>query len=95
MSVPLLAVLAAYALLSGLTFLIYAIDKSAARRQRRRVPENTLHLLALLGGWPGAWLAQRGLRHKSSKRSFRWRFWLTVVVNCGLLASYVGISLGK
>jgi uncharacterized membrane protein YsdA (DUF1294 family) len=89
-----LVVLSAYALLSGLTFLIYAIDKNAARSQRRRVPENTLHLLALLGGWPGAWLAQQALRHKSSKRSFLWRFWLTVLVNCGALIAYAGLVAG-
>ena len=90
-----LLLLLAYALLSGLTFLLYAIDKAAARRQRRRVRESTLHLLALLGGWPGAWLAQRALRHKSSKRSFRWRFWLTVLANCSLLAAWLGLTLSK
>lgn len=81
-------VLLGYALLSAITFCVYAADKAAARRHLRRVSENTLHLLALCGGWPGAWLAQRTLRHKSSKRSFRWRFWLTVVLNCGFLAAY-------
>ena len=72
---------AAYAGMSLLTFIIYAIDKAAARAQRRRTPESTLHLLALACGWPGALLAQQWLRHKSSKARFRGVFWLTVVAN--------------
>lgn len=74
-------VLAAYALLSALTFLVYGIDKSAAQRQAWRVPEANLHLLALLGGWPGATLAQQWLRHKSQKTKFRVVHWLVVLAN--------------
>ena len=49
---------------------LYAWDKHAARRGIRRVPEARLHLLALLGGWPGAWLGQRLFRHKTRKEPF-------------------------
>ncbi len=73
-------------LMSLLTYAVYAADKQAARQGRRRVPERTLHLLALLGGWPGALLAQRQLRHKSSKNGFLWVYWLTALMNCALLA---------
>jgi len=38
-----------------------------------------LHLLELLGGWPGAFLAQRRLRHKCSKRRYQFVFWLIVL----------------
>lgn len=65
-------------------YIAYAVDKSAARAGRRRTPESTLHLLGLFGGWPGALLAQRVLRHKSSKQSFQRIFWLTVAVNCAV-----------
>lgn len=68
--------------MSLLTYLFYAHDKSAARDNRRRTPEDTLHLLALLGGWPGALVAQQTLRHKSIKQSFRRKFWLTAGINC-------------
>jgi uncharacterized membrane protein YsdA (DUF1294 family) len=43
------------------------------------VPERTLHLLALLGGWPGAILGQRHFRHKTRKVSFLFAFWAVVV----------------
>lgn len=80
-----LAVLGLYIGASLAAFIAYAADKSAARNERWRVPENTLHLLALLGGWPGALIAQNRLRHKSSKTSFLVVFWATVLLNSGAL----------
>jgi uncharacterized membrane protein YsdA (DUF1294 family) len=78
--------LAAYALASVASFGAYAMDKSAARARGRRTPESTLLLLGLLGGWPGALLAQRLLRHKTAKASFQAKFWLTVALNVGAAA---------
>ncbi len=74
-----------YLVISLVTFGIYYFDKFASLNGRWRVPENSLHLLALCGGWPGAMLAQRILRHKTVKKSFRRIFWLTVIINCAVL----------
>ena len=79
------AVVGLYLLASVIAFVAYALDKSAAQRDQWRTRESTLHLLALIGGWPGALAAQRLLRHKSSKPSFQITFWLTVILNCGAL----------
>lgn len=68
-------------LMSLASYVFYAIDKAAATRGDRRIPEKTLHLLDVLGGWPGALVAQTRLRHKTKKVSFRVVFWLTVLVN--------------
>ncbi len=76
-----LAIPLVYLVMSVITFIAYAIDKSAAENGRWRTQENTLHLLALVGGWPGATLGQMLLRHKSKKKAFRMVFWLTVILN--------------
>jgi uncharacterized membrane protein YsdA (DUF1294 family)/cold shock CspA family protein len=93
---PPLWLAAAYVLVSLVTFIAYAADKSAAARGAWRTPESTLHTLSVIGGWPGALLAQHFLRHKSSKAEFRSVFWGTVVVSVGtfvLLCSPLGRSL--
>jgi uncharacterized membrane protein YsdA (DUF1294 family)/cold shock CspA family protein len=74
-----------YLAFSLVTFFAYAFDKSAAKGGAWRTPENTLNGLSLVGGWPGALIAQQVLRHKTKKQSFRAVFWLTVFVNCGAL----------
>ena len=76
------AVLGLYLIASLAAFLHYALDKSAAQTNRWRTRESSLHLLALMGGWPGALVAQALLRHKTKKVSFRIVFWATVVFNC-------------
>ena len=87
-----LAIFGWYLFISLLTFVIYAKDKSAAEKGSWRIPENTLHFLALIGGWPGALLAQQVLRHKSKKQPFRVVFWITVLLNCGAFALLCLIS---
>src|SRR5436305_9466452 len=69
------------------SFVAYWLDKRRAAKERRRIPERTLHLMALLGGWPGALMGQRQFRHKTQKLSFRIVFWLTVLLHVGIVAS--------
>ncbi|MCV2369231.1 cold shock and DUF1294 domain-containing protein [Roseateles oligotrophus] len=71
----------AYMAMSLATFIVYAGDKRAAAKAQERVPERTLHGLALACGWPGALLAQQLLRHKSSKPAFLRVFWLSAGLN--------------
>lgn len=70
-----------YPVMSLLTFLLYAEDKSRAKKGEWRIPESSLHLCELAGGWLGAFLAQRKLRHKSSKSSYQVVFWAIVAVH--------------
>lgn len=74
-----------YAVLSVLTFVVYRSDKEAATQREWRTSEQALHALSLAGGWPGALIAQRWLRHKSKKASFLAAFAMTVVVNLAVL----------
>lgn len=80
-------VLYIYAGISFITFLVYASDKSAAKKGRWRTSENTLHFLSLIGGWPGALLAQNILRHKSKKLAFQIVFCFTFSLNISALAT--------
>lgn len=87
---------AVYVLGSGITFVAYWWDKAAARNNDWRTAEGTLHLLGLVGGWPGALVAQKTLRHKSRKRAFQIVFWTTVVFNCcALILVFVQVRAGR
>ncbi|MCP3891670.1 MAG: DUF1294 domain-containing protein [Desulfobulbaceae bacterium] len=80
-----LTIVGLYAVMSIIAFAMYAKDKNAAEWGTWRTQESTLHMLSLLGGWPGAAIAQSFLRHKSKKLSFRVTYWLTVLLNSGAL----------
>lgn len=74
-------VVIAYFAASLVTFVVYAWDKSSARLGSWRTTEASLHLMGLVGGWPGALAAQRLLRHKSIKQEFLSVFWFTACLN--------------
>jgi len=74
-------VFAVYGGASLVSFVFYWQDKAAAVAGTWRVPETQLHLLGLVGGWPGAILAQNLFRHKTRKEKFARNFWLTVLLN--------------
>lgn len=76
-------------LLSLCTLILYALDKRAAVHQRQRIPEKTLHLLALAGGWPGALLARPLFRHKTRKQPFSFLFWCSAMLSGGLLLVFL------
>jgi len=83
-----------YLVLSLVSFIAYGIDKWAALRGRWRTAEGTLHLVALIGGWPGALIAQQVFRHKTRKEGFRTVFWATVILNCTAFA-WIHTELGQ
>lgn len=72
---------AAYLLLSLFCLVLFAWDKAAARGGRRRIAENQLLFWSMLGGWPGALIAQAVFHHKINKTSFRLRFCLVTTFN--------------
>jgi uncharacterized membrane protein YsdA (DUF1294 family) len=77
------------AVMSLVSFIAYGLDKRRAVNGGRRVSERTLHLMAFLGGWPGAWIGQRQFRHKTQKVSFRIVFWILVVLHVSLVGAVV------
>ena len=73
----------AYPLVSLFSFCQYWLDKQHAQKGRWRTPENSLHIAELLGGWPGALVAQQVFRHKTRKASFQLVFWAIVALHQG------------
>jgi uncharacterized membrane protein YsdA (DUF1294 family) len=71
---------------STLCFVLYGVDKAAARAGRDRIPESMLLSLGFIGGWPGGLVAQQVFRHKTAKRLFQLRFWLSVGANVAIFA---------
>lgn len=57
---------------NGLAFVLFGADKRRARQHRRRIPERTLFLSALLGGSFGAILGMYTFRHKTLHKRFRY-----------------------
>jgi uncharacterized membrane protein YsdA (DUF1294 family) len=79
--------------MSFATFFAYGRDKGQAVTGGRRIPERTLHLMAFLGGWPGAILGQRQYRHKTQKTSFRTVFWLVLVAHVAVVGGVAYVLL--
>ena len=73
-----------YGVASLVALAVYRWDKYRAEKQQWRVPESTLHVLEVFGGWPGALIAQRLFRHKNRKLSFQVTFWLIVLVHLAI-----------
>lgn len=68
-----------YGVMALVSILIYGIDKKRAVNNRWRIPEYILRILDLLGGWPGAIVAQQKLRHKNRKTQYQIVFWLIIL----------------
>ena len=81
--------LAAYALASLFSFLQYWHDKNRAERGGWRTSENALHAVELLGGWPGALLAQQAFRHKTRKVAYQAVFWGIVALHQALWSDWL------
>lgn len=71
----------AYVGASVVSFIQYVSDKNKAQADEWRTPESSLHLVELLGGWPGAFTAQKLLRHKTRKGSYQATYWLIVLIH--------------
>jgi uncharacterized membrane protein YsdA (DUF1294 family) len=63
----------------------YGLDKYSSIGRHARMPEALLHILAAVGGTPGAFVGQVVFRHKTRKASFQRVFALIVVAQLALL----------
>lgn len=75
------SVIGYFLLISALAFWFYGDDKRRAVTGEQRTPESILHFAEVLGGWPGAFLAQRVFRHKILKVRYQMVFWMIVAAH--------------
>ena len=72
------------AAINVVTFCLYGIDKRKARRNRWRIPETTLIMLAVLGGSIGAWLGMKAWHHKTQHNKFKYGIPAILLMHCAL-----------
>ncbi len=71
--------------MSVILFSAMGIDKRRARRQKRRIRERTLFILAFLGGAIGGVIGMRCFHHKTLHGAFRFGFPVLMVVQVAIL----------
>ena len=72
--------------INAVTFIVYGIDKYAAKKAMWRISEATLLMLAVLGGSIGAWIALRVLRHKTMHKKFKYGIPVILLIQIALIA---------
>ncbi len=68
-----------------IAFLVFGIDKWKARKNRWRIPQSTLLLLAIMGGSIGAWIGMKAWHHKTLHKKFRYGIPFIFVIQIGLI----------
>ncbi|MDP2388631.1 MAG: DUF1294 domain-containing protein [Bacteroidota bacterium] len=75
--------------INTIAYLCMLIDKYLSKTKGRRIPENTLFLIAFLLGAPGIYLGMLApVHHKSAKATFKWGIPLLIVMN-GVVVWYI------
>lgn len=76
-----ITIISIYLFMSLVSFILFFIDKKRSTTGGWRIKEYYLHLVELLGGWPGALLGQKFIRHKTKKFSYKIVLWLIILVH--------------
>lgn len=74
--------------ISAVSFLVFGYDKMMARGGRRRIPEQVLLVLTLIGGTAGSAIGMILFHHKTRKTSFLTRAFIIIVVQVAGLALF-------
>ncbi|MDI5887099.1 DUF1294 domain-containing protein [Flavobacterium yafengii] len=78
-----------FPLINLVAFSIIGVDKRLTIQQKRRISERNLLLTSLIGGTIGSGLAMLFFRHKTSKMSFLWKFFLIGILQLFIVYFYV------
>ena len=66
------------------TFLLYGIDKYKAKKNKWRISEATLLLMAVIGGSIGAWGGMRIWHHKTMHKMFKYGIPVIIIFQVAL-----------
>lgn len=69
-----------FLILNGIAFMLMGYDKHLAKAKKQRISERTLLSFVFFGGTIGSGLAMFIFRHKTSKISYLWKFWLIIAI---------------
>lgn len=73
-----------FTIISGIALIVTVYDKVIAGGKRRRVPERTLFLIALLGGAAAMYLTMLVIRHKTKHKRFMLGLPLIIIAQLAL-----------
>lgn len=74
-----------FAGVSLITAIVTALDKYKAKKGKRRIPEATLFILALLGGSVSEYATMRLIRHKTLHKRFMIGLPVIIILQIALL----------
>ena len=77
------------AAINVITFIVYGIDKLKAKKGKWRIPESTLHLLAIVGGSIGAWCGVKVWHHKTMHKKFKYGIPLILAIQIRLSIYFI------
>ena len=67
------------------TFLLYGIDKYKAKKNKWRISEATLLMIAVIGGSIGAWAGMRLWHHKTMHKKFKYGIPVIIIMQVCLV----------
>ena len=78
-----------FAVVNGFEFSIFGFDKWCAKRNRKRTPESTFHLMGVLGAFPAIFAGRKIFNHKTSKKNFTIPMWILFILQVLVALAYI------
>ena len=67
------------------SFFLYGIDKYKAKKNKWRISEATLLMIAVIGGSIGAWVGMRLWHHKTMHKKFKYGIPVIIIMQIALV----------
>ena len=67
------------------SFFLYGIDKYKAKKNKWRISEATLLMMAVIGGSIGAWVGMRLWHHKTMHKKFKYGIPIIIILQVALV----------